>query len=242
MRNSIKCLKRNQISVALTLLVSLMFINLGPANAQENSDGALTNIMNWWNGDYNNDAQLKQLMDQGRPIWRAPENEDDEAQRFGGHIEVTSHYRKVDLPEFGENVLYVEETKHGDPNNMFRQRIYTLWEDEETGNVKLKLWYFKDREKYVGAWKDLDMIKDLKTDEFSPLPDNCDMTSHRHDDGKYHLTMPPKACVFGEQYFDYQVIIGPETFNFRDRIVRVADDHVMSSAANFSFHALDKIK
>lgn len=226
----------------ITLSAGIFLSSIVASSAQDNSSNALLDVMKWWSGDYNNDAQLEQLQKQGKPIWRAPENEDDEKQRFGGHIEVTSHYKKVDLPAFGENVLYVEETKHGDPSNMFRQRIYTLWQDEETGNVKLKLWYFKDREKYVGAWNDLDKIANLTPDEFSPLPDNCDMTSHKHPDGKYHLTMPAKACVFGESYFDYQVIIGPDTFEFRDRIVRVKDDHVMSSAANFSFHMLDKIK
>lgn len=232
----------NKLKVGMSLLlVALVAMNI-QSNAQETSNDGLVEVMMWWNGTYNNDVQIKQLTEQGRPVWRAPENEDDEKQRFGGNIEVTSHYRKVVLPDFGDNVLYVEETKHGDPSAMFRQRIYTLWQDEETGAVKLKLWYFKDREKYVGAYKDLSMIANITPDEFSPLPDNCDMTSHKHDDGKYHLTMPAKACVFGESYFDYQVIIGPDTFSFRDRIVRVKDDHVLSSAGNFSFHALDKIK
>lgn len=193
----------------------------------------LATIMTWWNGDYDNDRQIRQLEAADQPVWRA----DDSGK--GGHIEVTSHYRPVLLPAFGEHVIYVEETKHGDPDELFRQRIYTLTIDETENLIRVKLWYFKDREKYVGAWRNLTMIQALSPDEMSPLPDNCDLLVSKAGD-KFHMPMRNRDCVFGERYFNYQVLLGPDSFWFRDKIVSLKDDVVLETAGNFTYHKLDK--
>ena len=209
------------------------------ACADANGDSAATlekdldTIMAWWHGDYDNDRQLARLMSEGEPIWRA----DDSGA--GGHIEVASHYRRVDLPAFGNHVLYVEETKHGDPANIFRQRIYTLDIDDDTSSIRVKLWYFNDKEKYVGAWEDLDRLGDLAPDAMFALQDECDLIVKR-DGERYHMAMMEKACVFGDNYFNYQVLLGADSFWFRDKIVRVEDDVVVSTAGDFTYHELDK--
>ncbi len=110
----------------------------------EQDSKPIDEIMAWWPGDYNNDNQVEKELSEGKPIWR------EDGSGEGGHIEVTSHYRAVDLPAFGEHVLYVEELKHGKPDLVFRQRIYTLYEDD-SGALRATLWNFKDKEKYVGA-------------------------------------------------------------------------------------------
>lgn len=194
----------------------------------------LAQIMSWWPGDYNNDRQLARLEAEGKPIWRA----DDSGK--GGHIEVTSHYRVVDMPEFGENVLYVEETKHGDPSNIFRQRIYELYVDEQSNTVRVTLWTFKDREKYVGAWRDLSRLEGLTKEEVSSFGRSCDLVTAQQG-GKYHLAMGGKECAFGENYFSYQVLLGPDTFSFRDKVTRLADEVVISQAGEFTYHELDRL-
>ncbi|GAB5486945.1 MAG: hypothetical protein Pars2KO_05150 [Parasphingorhabdus sp.] len=193
----------------------------------------LNTIMQWWNGDYNNDRQLAALAAAGKPIWRA----DDTGK--GGHIEVTSHYRPISLPEFGDHVVYVEETKHGDPENIFRQRIYTLSIDD-ADQVRVKLWYFNDKKKYVGAWKDLSKLNGLTKKDMFPLQDDCDLLVKKQGD-KYHMPMADKACVFGKNYFSYQVLLGKNSFWFRDKINAVADDSVVSMAGDYTYHELDKI-
>ncbi|MEM9879622.1 MAG: chromophore lyase CpcT/CpeT [Pseudomonadota bacterium] len=194
----------------------------------------LETIMSWWPGDYHNDKQIAALVADGKPVWRA----DDTGK--GGHIEVTSHYKVVDLPAFGEHVLYVEETKHGDESLIFRQRIYTLTVDPDMSAIRVKLWYFKDKEKYVGAWRDLSRLADLTPENMSPLKDECDLIVAR-EGARYHMPMQDKACVFGKNYFSYQVLLGEDSFWFRDKIVRVADDVVVSTAGDFSYHELDKV-
>ncbi|MEO9467988.1 chromophore lyase CpcT/CpeT [Parasphingorhabdus sp.] len=193
----------------------------------------LNTIMKWWGGSYNNDRQLTALAAAGKPIWRV----DDTGK--GGHIEVTSHYRAIDLPEFGDHVIYVEETKHGDPENIFRQRIYALSIDD-ADQVRVKLWYFNDKKKYVGAWKDLSRLKGLTKEEMFPLQDDCDLLVKKQGD-KYHMPMGDKACVFGKNYFSYQVLLGEDSFWFRDKINAVADDSIVSMAGDYTYHELDRV-
>lgn len=199
-----------------------------------NGPQMLDEVMMWWPGDYHNNRQLQKLRAAGKPIWQA------DGSGKPGHIAVTSHYRRVELPEFGDHVLYVEETKHGDPSAIFRQRIYTLTRDPETDVVTVKLWYFKDKTRYLAAWRDASILAELTPDQMSPLPDHCDLTIRRQG-ARYHMSMPAKQCVFGERYFDYQVLLGPESFWFRDRIVDAATDEVLEAAGNFTYHELDRV-
>lgn len=225
-------------SLIILLLASMLLIScattkdISAENNTKSSDLAL--IMQWWSGDYNNNKQLASLMKEGRPVWKK------DGSGKGGHIEVTSHYRPVELPAFGEHVIYVEETKHGESDNIFRQRIYTLTVDEEIDAVRVKLWYFNDKEKYVGAWQDLAKLNDLTPADMFPLQDGCDLIAQRKKN-KIHMPMPDKDCVFGEKYFNYQVLLGPDSFWFRDRIMNVADDSVAESAGDFTYHELDRI-
>jgi len=195
----------------------------------------ITQIMSWWSGDYNNDAQLAKLKASGMPIWRA----DDTGE--GGHIEVTSHYRTVDLPAFGDNVIYVEETKHGDPDAMFRQRIYTLVQSGQEAPIRVKMYYFNDKEKYVGAYKDLSLLAQLTPDEMFELKDECDLIVEKQGD-KYHMPMVEDACIFGERAFNYQVLLGKDSFWFRDKISDINGVKPTESAGNFTYHELDKLK
>lgn len=214
------------------LMLSLGLFASGPAQAGDLA-ADLATIMSWWDGDYDNDDQIRALLKDGKPVWRV------DGSGKGGHIEVTSHYRPIDLPAFGPHVIYVEETKHGDPDNLFRQRIYTLSIDEGLGAIRVKLWYFKDKKKYVGAWRDLGRLDDLTPDTMSPLPDSCDLIVEQQGD-KFHMPMQDRDCAFGERYFNYQVLLGRNSFWFRDKIVRLEDDVVLETAGGFTYHQLTK--
>ena len=205
------------------------------ADAQRATRADLDRIMDWWPGDYHNNRQIARLVAEGKPVWRA----DDSGK--GGHIAVTSHYRAVDLPAFGENVLYVEETKHGDPGNIFRQRIYSLTLDEQGDQLRVSLWTFDDKEKYLGAWRNPALLAGLTPEQMSTFGHNCDLVMARQG-GKYHLAMQDKDCAFGDNYFSYQVLLGPDSFWFRDKIARLDTDEPVSIAGDFTYHELDRIE
>lgn len=194
----------------------------------------LSTIMGWWDGDYQNDEQIARLEAAGKPVWRADGTGED------GHIEVTSHYRRIEMPSFGKHVIYVEETKHGDPNNVFRQRLYTLRVDKDIETVRVKIWNFKDKKKYVGAWRDLSRLDGLAPDDMSSLPDTCDLIAKKQG-GEFHMPMHEQDCAFGDRYFSYQVLLGPDSFWFRDKIASTETDEVLESAGKYTYHELRRV-
>jgi len=165
------------------------------------------------------------------------ERKDVEGQTLGGFLPISAHYRRIDIPAIGENVLYLEEKIFGD--EPYRQRFYTLKYNKEIDALSVKLWSFKDKKAYLDSWQDLSRVQDVTPELLSPLPDNCDLIVKKTDEGRYHMKMPD--CTFGTKKFDYQVNLGPNTYWSRDRIVNVETGLVEMSAGLFGYHTLDKL-
>jgi len=53
------------------------------------------------------------------------------------------------------------------------------------------------------------------------------------------MKMP--SCVFGDKLFDYQVILGPDDFWFRDRIADAESGLVTMTAGSFTYHKLQRV-
>jgi len=230
------------IGAALCAPVFLSACDAGPSVSKAKTLTSLEmadSIMDMWTGNYNNDAQIAALREDGVPIWINGQKENETGTTFGGYLPVTSYYRAVDIPAFGDRVLYLEEFTFGE--NPYRQRIYTVIHDKEADTTRVKLWYFKDKTTYRDAWKDLSAVKKLKPEDLSPLPDNCDLYVSQADDGRLHMKMPKDQCKFGESIFDYQVSLGPDSFWFRDRIVDAETMLVKVTAGSFAYHKLDKV-
>ena len=157
----------------------------------------------------------------------------------GGHVEIQAHYRLLDLPEFAPLVMYVEETKHGDPGAIFRQRIYTFSHNEENNEVRLKLWSFKDKKQYVGAWNKPSVLEKIDSSVVTPMPEGCDLILSPDGEG-YHFAMEEKACSHGDMYFSYQARIQPGEYWFRDKIVSLSTGEVLETAGEYSYHKLVK--
>ncbi len=205
-----------------------------PLIEEDNSAAAqIREIMTFWPGTYNNDKQIASAKDNGEAIWLL----DDSGE--GGYLQVQSHYIKLDKPEIGENVLYVEEYRDHDPAATYRQRIYTLAVDS-LGMVKVKMWPFKDKKKYIGAWNNPSILDSLKKDEISAYPDFCDMHVKKTADG-YEMYMNDKDCAFGDKYFSYQVRLSANRFSYRDKITVLSTDSLLTTAADFKYHDLDRI-
>lgn len=207
-----------------------------PPTPEQSPEDIADLVMQWWPGDYDNARQISELRADGAPIW--VEGAYEQGQKFGGHLPVKSHYRALDLPTFGERVLYLEEFTF--ETTPYRQRIYTVAVDD-ADNVRVKLWYFPDKTTYAGAWQDLSRINDLTLETMSPLPDNCDMYVEQHEDGRLHMMMPKEECVFGSSIFDYQVSLSESDFWFRDRIADSETGIVTMTAGSFTYHKLDKL-
>ncbi|MFS4467231.1 CpcT/CpeT family chromophore lyase [Maribacter sp. 2210JD10-5] len=195
-------------------------------------DEQIDEIMRMWPGKYNNDKQCATAEANGEAVWRL----DDSGEN--GYLNVESHYIKLDKPEIAEHVLYVEEYRDHQPDAIYRQRIYTIYEKDSV--IQVKMWPFKDKKKYLGAWKNPSMLDSLSVEEISSYPDICDLLV-KQVDGKYNMKMNGKDCTLGTKTFNYEVMLSEDVFAYRDKITDKETDSVISTAANYAFHNLNRI-
>ena len=228
------------LSKCKTLAIALTAFASTTVQAQSPLEQDLAQIMAWWPGTYSNDKQVAEVEEKmgeenfTGEVWRV----DDSG--MGGYLNVTSHYRRIDFPELGENVLYVEEYRDGDPAETYRQRIYKLSIDEEEQVIRVNLINFKDRKKYIGAYKELSMLDGLTMEDVGAFPEICDLIVEQRGN-RYHMPMKKNACAFGGQAFSYEAVINGGAFWFRDKIIRLEDDVVVMTMANFYFHKSDRL-
>jgi len=190
-------------------------------------------LMEIWPGDYDNREQIQFDAISGKASFEE-----------GAHLRVHSQIRRVDLPAFGEYVLYVEEYRDNDPGNIFRQRLYEIIADEDEKAIRIRLHFFKNTEKWLGAHSDASRLDGLTRDDTITL-DGCDVLMRRDVDALVG-SMQSQACVFGEEsgqrYSDYQVRVSENGYWFRDRTISVATGEVLEGMEDFSWHQLEQVR
>jgi len=106
--------------------------------------------------------------------------------------------------------------------------------------IKVKMWPFKDKEKYIGSWEKIEMLESLTLEEINAFPDICDLHVKPQGD-KYHMYMNGADCTFGTKTFNYEVMISKDVFSYRDKITD-SEAGTVTSAADNAYHHLDRTK
>ncbi len=208
-----------------------------PAGSQERSftllERELETLVAMWPGDYDNREQLGFDAAVGRRDLET-----------GGHPRVHSQIRRVELPQLGQYVLYVEEYRDNNPAAIFRQRLYVLSADAAEQAIRVRLLFFRDGKPYLGAHRDPALLADIGSTDVSSL-DGCDVLIRREGDW-YQGAMQPRACMFGEdnerRYADYQVRVFAHGYWFRDRQLSAATDQPVEQVADFTWHQLERAR
>lgn len=138
-------------------------------------------LTDWFEGEFDNSEQ----------VWfenfdAANIPEEDRSKRIH-----TTHMR-LDLPQFGDHVFYVEEYIDNDPTQIIRQRFVTFESDLEANAIRMKQGFFKDTEAALGGQN----LGGLTAGDVFFI-DTCDVFWTR-EAGQFVGGMKPKACVFGE--------------------------------------------
>lgn len=199
---------------------------------EETPEMQIQSIMKMWPGYYNNNVQTDAAAAKGEAVWTGDADN-------GGWLNVHSHYIPIDKPEIGDNLLYVEEYRDGDPSLSYRQRIYKLHVDS-VGIPRVVMCVFKDKKKYLGAYADMSKLDSLTAKDIGPYPDICDLIITKEDD-KYAMLMNGKDCAFGDKYFNYQVMLSEGLFSYRDKIMQLSNDSLLTTAADFQWHDLNRV-
>lgn len=221
------------------ILVTVLFSALSAtsAGAQERSytllERELEYLVEIWPGNFDNREQVQGDADVGKPSYES-----------GAHLRVHGKISRVDLPDFGEHVLYVEEYKDDAPSSIFRQRLYVLSADDDYNAIRVKVHFFNDRQKWLGAHENPTKLSSLTPDDTTTNA-GCDLLMRREGDGLAGGTSAGE-CGFGEgaerRYFEYQVRVDENGYAFRDHSVIAETGEEIEAVAGYQWHELDRVR
>lgn len=143
---------------------------------------------------------------------------------------LTTYIRKVNAPQFGEHVLYVEEIRNGDANNIARIRLYRFTAEDNAGTIRMHLINPADVDKLKGAHKDLKRVEALTAADVRSDRSLCDVLLKRSGNG-FAGAMKPKSCDrkdgAGRALFvSYDLAFDGSSMRVRNRGLGAADDVV----------------
>ena len=142
-------------------------------------------LTGWFAGEFDNEEQ--------RWFQADPRSNTPEDQR---HVRVHATHKRIDAPDFGEHVFYVEEYTHNDPERVYRQRLVIFSSAPEAGGIRMRQGFFHEPQRFLGAQHQPGVFDDLKAEDTFFL-DECDVFWKRMA-GQFEGAMRRKACVFGE--------------------------------------------
>ena len=191
----------------IAFIAALLFLT-APARADTSADIAA--LMAMLPGTYDNPAQV--AADPKMP-------------------RLTTYIRAIKAPAFGDNILYLEEIKNGDPAEIARIRLFQFTKEDEQGAIRLHLINPIDAAKLKGAHADLARAAALTPADVRPDRGLCDVFIRRVGD-RFEGAMKPKSCDRKDDqgravFVAYDLVTDGKTMKVRNRWRAAADDAVV---------------
>lgn len=215
------------------LLVVCLATGSAHAFTQRELDNHAQILMRWWPGEYDNHGQVVRQSPSGiAPLVNEPV------------FRLYSHYVALDLPALGDHVIYVEEYKNDDPANIYRIRLLSLSIDEAGQGVRVKLHAFQDQDSMIGAHADPARLAEIEVSDTRPYSDSCDVVM-RYEGAQFRGTMARESCGDKDSWFEYEQIVGPDYYWFRDRRINHETGDVVwefAPKSDFVFFQMLKVR
>lgn len=207
--------------VSAAALALLLNTNIG---AQERAytlmEREVDYLMNLWPGDYDNVEQPALDANVGRT---EPAN--------GGHRRVHSFVTTVDLPDIGQDLLFVNEYTGNDESALLRRRLYSLVPDEQGKTVSAQAYLLNAGD-----------LADVVASDFSRTPE-CDLSIRRDGDAFIGELVSQKCpSASGDGGFEtYQMRLSKLQYRFRDQTLfeHRGDDE---DAVEIDWYQLDRAR
>lgn len=187
-------------------------------------------LTNWFEGEFDNEEQ----------VWfqEDPRSNTSEVDRHTSYHAINV---RLDLPQFGEHVFYVEEYIEDDPSKVIRQRFVTFESDLEAGAIRMQQGFLKDSKDYIGAHRDLSRFSNLEPDDVFFMRDlqadnQCDVFWRRVGD-QYEGAMIEKGCSLGTtgigppRYSVFEMILSENKYWRVDSAIRKDNGELHSGYA-----------
>ena len=198
--------------------------------AAQNPEKDLRLMMSWFEGRFDNYAQTV---------------EEKETKTEFPHERIHSIFARVNLPNIGENVFYVQQYMDGDETKIYRQRLYVFTPNRKEKAIELKIFTFPDEKAVLNAHLDKAKLNGLTLEKMDS-PKGCEVF-WRLKDNKFEGSMKPNACRVVSKRSGKTLIITDDLFLTKDEIWindQAKDDqgnYVFGNKANVH-HKLKKVK
>lgn len=221
----------------LVAMLGVVLLAGSPALAFTKGDlnAQLKLLMEWWPGRYDNNEQIVRQSGGGLS-----------AQTNKPFYRLHSIFQRVNMPELGENVLYLAEYQNNNPADIARIRLYSLSIDEKEGAILVKFHTPLDTKPLLANHRDLSPVEKLTKKDVRTFSDACNVYM-RWEGGQFRGGMKDKSCNVNDnkEWFQYQVIVGPRHYWARDRRFNYSDNKVsweMAPGSNYEWFEQTKAR
>ncbi len=199
-----------RLFIALTLTALVVVLTM-PALANSHTlEADLERLLTWFPGNYDNHQQ----------VYKQAQDKVVEAQR---HRHTNHTFQPLSINGIGGHTLYAQQYQHYDPNDIYRQRIYSFQVDQEEQAIRLTIYTPKDPTQLTDAHLDPTKVANLSADDFILKP-GCEVF-WKYQDGQFNGYLKHNACNYYSERFQTQVYLN-ETLTLRKDALLLHDTAV----------------
>ena len=194
---------------------------------ESRQDKEVTAVMSLWPGNFDNREQVQTNADMSRPS--------------GTHVRIHSAIRRVDLPQLGPHVLYVEDYRDNDPTALLHHGLYIIAADDSAKGVRVKQLRLNEPQRWHGAINDLDRLRVLRSNDASERK-GCDIMLRRDGD-EFAGGTDPKTCTADKGIgIDSEIRLTADGAWLRERTINTKTGKPATELAGFAWHQLDRAR
>ncbi|MGY6532750.1 CpcT/CpeT family chromophore lyase [Glycocaulis sp.] len=113
-------------------------------------------------------------------------------------LQYATHTR-VEAPELGEHVIYLEWRSGAEDGPISRQRLWVFRQDEEGALAGFDFFTLRDPEPFAGRAEEEGAFAALTEEDLVGYPDGCLVRAHQSPGGAYHFAVAGQDCVITAQ-------------------------------------------
>ena len=197
-------------------VVCLILLSFSIASAQSRLKDDLRLMMRWFEGRFDNYGQTV---------------EEKESKTEFPHEHIHSIFARVNLPNIGENVFYVQQYMDGNPTKIYRQRLYIFTANKQEKAIELKIYTFPDEKAVADAHLDNTKLANLTLDKLES-PKGCEVFWRLKAD-KFEGSMKRDVCRVVSKRSGKTLIITDDLFLTKDEIW--INDQAKDDQGNYVF-------
>lgn len=188
-----------------------------------------------WEGFYSNERQVRREELASEPDY-------PEAVRLLRDMRV----HRLDAPQIGEHVLFLEEIKSDDPDKAHRQRVMTLDWHADTSEIEVNQLFFAQGPSYDRSLLDPAVVAQMPREAFR-LEAGCNLFfTWNAELERFEGGMRPRKCEYvhpesGLVYAEFDMVLDEDRLWYRDRSIIIETQAIRGEIEGFSWLRFDRL-